>query len=55
MSQISALTATQSERIQTYRDRWWQYLTATQPLNRVDAEMAVARAYEAAGLKTPRI
>lgn len=55
MSQIDSLNTTQSEQLQRYRDRWWQYLTSTQTLNRVKAESAVGWAYEAAGYPVPRV
>lgn len=55
MLQIDQLTPTQLEQVQTSRDRWWQALTSTQTLNRVKAEAAVGRAYEAAGLAVPRV
>ena len=55
MLQIEDLTATQTGQLQAYRDRWWQKLTSTQTLDRVKAEAAVGRAYEAVGLRVPEI
>lgn len=55
MSQINQLTAPQIEQLQLYRDRWWQTLTSTQTLNRVQAEVAVGGAYEAVGLNVPQV
>ena len=54
MLQIESLTPDQVEQFHLYRDRWWQYLTSTQTINRVKAEAAVGWAYEAAGYEVPR-
>ena len=55
MSQINGLTETQSGQLHIYRDRWWNYLTSTQTINRVKAESAVSWAYEATGYGVPQV
>ena len=55
MLRIDDLTTDQILQIHTYRDRWWDALTSTQTLNRVKAEAAIGRAYEAVGLAVPRV
>lgn len=52
---IEKLTEEQESQLSVFRDKWLEIGLKTGPGNREKAEEALARAYEAAGLKPPKI
>ncbi len=55
MSTIEFLTPEQEAAIAIYRQKWQKIALSTTPINRQEAEIAVKKAYEVIGRKTPEI